>query len=116
MKKLYIIRKIILSFTALVILIWAFFQNELWAKIIIAPFLVCSFASVCENLFLLLNKIKLSTIFKTIFRISFFVYVFGFLFYMVYYAIKNQNYSIFIVVAIFLLFTIYFLKKSFFNK
>lgn len=116
MKKIYAIRKIVLSFGALIILICAFFRNALFGKIIIIPFFVCSFAIMGENLFLLLDKIRMSNIFKYIFRISFFVYVFGFLSYMVYYAVINKSYSILAVVAIFLIFTIYFIKKSFANK
>lgn len=81
MQTIISIRKIIISLIALIILIWAFFKNAIWAKIIIIPFLVCSFAMLCENLFLLLNKKKLSNIFKYIFRISFFVYVANVLFF-----------------------------------
>ena len=110
------IRKIIISLIALIILIWAFFRNVTWTRIIIIPFLVCSFAMLCENLFLLLNKKKLSNIFKYIFRISFFVYAFGFLAYMVYYAFAYKSYSFLIGVVIFLPFVIYFFKRSFFNK
>ena len=105
------IRKIIISLIALIILIWAFFRNVTWTRIIIIPFLVCSFAMLCENLFLLLNKKKLSNIFKYIFRISFFVYAFGFLAYMVYYAFAYKSYSFLIGVVIFLPFVIYFFKK-----
>lgn len=114
MKKMYIIRQIVVSFTALLFLSWAFFQNEWSARIIIAPFLICSFANMMEKIFLLFNKTKLSNIFKYIFRISFFVYVFGFLAYMIYYAITNNSYSILIVVAVFIPFVIHFIKKSFF--
>ncbi len=116
MKKIYAIRQIVVSFIAFVFLSWAFFQNEWWARIIITPFLICSFAIMMKKIFLLLNKTKLSNIFKYIFRVSFFVYVFGFLSYMIYYAMVNKNYSILIVVAVFLLFTIHFFKKSFFHK
>ena len=119
MKKIqiiFIIRKIIISLITTVILIWAFFQNELWAKIIIIPFLICSISFLGQNISLLFNKEKTSTIFKYIFRISFFVYVFGFLSYMVYYAMINKSYSILIVVAVFLIFAIYFFKKSFCSK
>lgn len=116
MKKVYAIRQIAVSFTALVFLTWAFFQNGWLARIIITPFLICSFAIMMEKIFLLLNKTKLSNIFKYIFRISFFVYVFGFLSYMVYYAMVNKSYSILILVAIFLVFVIHFFKKSFFHK
>ncbi len=116
MKKIYAIRQIIVSFVVLVLLTWAFFQNGLLAKIIMIPFLICSLAILMEKIFLLLNKFKLSNVFKYIFRISFFVYIFGFLSYMVYYAITNRSYSILIVVAVFLVFAIYFFKKSFFHK
>lgn len=116
MKKVYAIRQIVVAFTALVFLSWAFFKNGWLAKIIITPFLICSFAIMMEKTFLLLNKTRLSNIFKYIFRISFFVYVFGFLSYMIYYAIAHKSYSILIVVAVFIPFTIYFIKKSFFHK
>lgn len=116
MKKVYAIRQIVVAFTVLIFLSWAFFQNEWWARIIITPFFICSFAIMMEKIFLLLKKTKLLNIFKYIFRISFFVYVFGFLSYMVYYAITNKSYSILIVVALFLIFAIYFFKKSFFHK
>lgn len=115
-QKLLIIRKIITSIVALIFLIWAFFQNELWAKLIIMPFIVCSFSFLGENIALLFNKAKIANIFKYIFRIVFFAYVFGFLAYMVYYSIINKSYSILIIVAVFLLFTIYFLRKSFFSR
>lgn len=114
--KLNIIRKIILSSVALIILAWAFFQNELWAKVIIVPFLVCTFSMLGQNIFLLLNKKKSSNIFKYIFLISFFVYVFAFLIYMVYYSIVYKSYSILIPATIFFVFAIYFIKKIFFNK
>ncbi len=116
MKKSYIIRQIFLAFIALMFLFWAFFQNGWWARIIITPFLICSFSVMMEKIFFILNKVRFSNIFKCIFRISFFIYVFGFLSYMFYYAITNKNYSILIVVALFLSFTIHFFKKSFFHK
>lgn len=116
MKKIYVMRQIIVSFVALVFLVWTFFKNEWLARIIITPFLICSLAIMMEKVFLLFNKIKLSNIFKCIFRISFFVYVFGFLFYMIYYAIANKSYSILIVVAVFLIFAINFLKRAFFYR
>lgn len=116
MKKVYTIRQIVVALTALAFLSWAFFQNGWLARIVITLFLICSFSIMMQKIFLLLNKTKLSNIFKYIFRISFFVYVIGFLLYMIYYAIVNKSYSILIVVAVFLLFTIHFFKKSFFHK
>lgn len=116
MKIVYNVRNIIVANIALILLIGAFFKNSLWGKIIIAPFIICAFALMCENIFHLLNKEKVTNIFKYIFRISFFVYVFGFLLYAVYYVIINKVYSVLIVVAIFLLFTIRFINKTFFHK
>lgn len=115
-QKIIIIRKIIMSLVATVVLTWALFKNNLWAKIIIIPFIVCSISFLGQNVALLFNKEKISNVFKYIFRISFFVYVFGFLSYMVYYSIINKCYSILIVVAVFLIFAIYFIKKLFFDK
>ncbi len=110
------IRKIFISLLAMVICIWAFFQNKLFAKVIISPFIICSIAMFFENIFLLLNKEKTANIFKYIFRISFFAYVFGFLAYIVYYAFAHKSYSFLIGLAIFLPFVIHFFRKSFFNK
>ncbi len=115
MKKLFIIRSMIVSFIALIILIWAFWQNNIFGKAIILPFLICSLAKLFESLFLLLNKNKIANAFKYIFRVSFFAYIFGFLAYMVYYAIVNKTYSVLIIVAVFLFFTICFIKNIFSN-
>lgn len=115
MKKIYAIRQIIVSFVALMFLSWAFFKNELWGQIIIIPFLICSFVILMENIFLLLNKTKVSNFFKYIFRISFFVYIFAFLLYTIYYSITNKSYSILILVAILLIFVIRIFKRAFFN-
>lgn len=109
----YTIRKIILSFLSLIILIWAFGSNGLGGKIVITPFLICSFAFACENIFLLLHKKKISTIFKYIFRVCFFVYTFGFLLYAAYYAIVHKEYSLFTPILLFLVFTILLFKKAF---
>lgn len=91
MKKVYSIRQIVASFTALIFLSWAFLQNEWYARIIITPFLLCSFSIMMEKIFLLFNKTKLLNIFKYILRISFFGYVFGFLSYMIYYSMVNKS-------------------------
>lgn len=110
------IRKMFISLVATIICIWAFFQNNLFAKVIISPFIICSISMFSENIFLLFNKEKISNIFKYIFRVSFFVYVFGFLSYAFYYSIVNRSYTLIILIAIFLIFSIYFFKKSFFTK
>ena len=115
-KNIIIIRKIIISLIASIICIWAFFQNNFFARLIISPFIICSIAIFSENIFLLFNKGKISNIFKYIFRISFFTYIFGFLIYALYYSITNKTYDFIILIVIFLIFSIYFFKKAFFMK
>lgn len=115
-KNVFRIRKIFISLLATIICTWAFFQNKLFAKIIISPFIICSIAMFVENIFLLFNKEKISNIFKYIFRISFFTYMFGFLSYASYYSIVNKSYDLIILIVIFLIFGIYFFKKAFFTK
>ncbi len=116
MKKIYNIRQVIASIIVFSVLIWAFFKNKFIGKIIISPFLICSFAIFGENLFLLLNKKKISNIFKYIFRFSFFTYVFGFLIYAIYYAISNQMYQLFIIIGIFTIGFIHCFKIAFFKR
>lgn len=113
---IYSIRNIIMSSIATIILIWAFFKNELIAKIIITPFIISSIAILGENVFRIAKKYRISNIFKNIFLVSFFTFAFGFLLFATYYAFKHQNYSLLIPVAIFLIFTLHFFKKAFFNK
>ena len=116
MKNIYYIRQMITAVFAFIFLLWAFFQNELFARIIISPFLICSFAIFFERLFYLLNKEKLSNIFKYFFRLTFFIYAIGFLIYTVYYAIVNKTYSLLIVVAIFTIAIIPFMRLAFPKK
>ena len=110
------IRKIYMALVSLIILIWAFFKNKFMIKLFILPFIVCSIAVILENIFLILNKLKLFKIFRNIFYISFFTYVFTFLAYMTYYSIVNKSYSFLILVFIFLFFIINLIKNRFFKK
>ena len=96
MKTIYIVRQIIVSIFVFFILCWAFFKNEWTSRLIMIPFLICSIALFFKNLFLLLHKVKLATIFMYLFRISLFTYIFGLLIYASYYAIIHQSYSLFI--------------------
>lgn len=113
MNKIYNMRQIIISIITLVILTWAFFNNKFFGRIIISPFLICSLAILGENIFLLLKKNKIAYIFKFIFRISLFIYIGAFLIYTIYYAIQTKNYSLFIIVGIFIVGIIHFLKGAF---
>ena len=116
LKIINIIRQLFTSLIVMFILVWAFFKNQLIGKIIILPFFICSLTIFIKDLCLLLKKEKLANIFKYVFYVSFFIYVFGILIYTVYYAIKNQMYSLFIIVGIFAIGIIPFVKSAFFNK
>lgn len=113
MKNIYIIRQMIVSFIVFLILIWSFFKNQIFGKIIISPFLICSIALFFKNLFILLNSKKISDIFKYIFRISLFVYFFGFLIYSLYFAFSTKSYSQLIIIGIFFIISINFFKQAF---
>ena len=112
-QKIVCIRNIYVSIISLIILIWAFYLNKFTIKLIITPFIVCSVAIFFENIFLLFNKEKISNIFKYIFRISLFTYIFGILIYIIYYSIIHKSYTLLVLVGIFLIFIIHFLKKAF---
>ena len=111
-KNIWTIRNIIMSIIAITILSWAFCQNDLIGKIIICPFLVCASSILGGNICVLLNKNKLATIFHYIFKITFFIYVIGVLSYVIYYSIKNKEYSMLIIVAIFVIFFFLFFRPT----
>ena len=103
----------IVDLTAFLTLTWAFSCNQFVGKIIISPFLICSFTHLLEMLFILIEKEKIAHIFKYIFRISFFIYIFGFLVYAIYDAISNKRYSSFIIIGIFIIVAFRILKAAF---
>lgn len=115
MKYISYIRQMITSVIVFIILIWAFFKNNLFAQIIISPFLICSIAIFFEMLFLIIHKEKIATIFRYIFRLTFLIYALGFLIYAIYYAIINKSYSLLIIATIFTIIISNFVK-SFFIK
>lgn len=109
-EKVLLFRRMLVGIIALIILVWAFFKNQLVAQIIISPFIICSLTYILENLFLILDKQKIAKIFQYIFRITLLIYIFGILIYTCYYSIVHKEYSLLLVVAIFLLFLRPFLK------
>ncbi len=111
MKELIFIRKTIATIMALTILIWAFFQNNIYGKIIIIPFILCSLLLLLENIFLFLNNFKIAHIFNYIFKIIFFISALSFLTYATYYSITHKKYSLIIIVIIFLILLIKLIKK-----
>ena len=111
-KNIWTIRNIIMAIIAIIILTWAFFKNNLVSKIIISPFLVCAISILGGNICILLNKNKLAKIFHYIFKITFLIYVVGFLSYTTYYSFKTKEYSLLIIVAIFVIFIILFFRLA----
>ena len=75
MKNIYIIRQMIVSFIVFLILIWSFFKNQIFGKIIISPFLICSIALFFKNLFILLNSKKYQIYLNTYF-VSVYLFIF----------------------------------------
>ena len=90
-KNIWTIRNIIMSIIAIIILSWAFCQNNLVGKIIISPFLICASSILGGNICILLNKNKLAKIFNYIFKFTFLLYVVGVLSYAIYYSFKNKK-------------------------
>ena len=111
MKKIFLMRNIIVATIVTTFLIWAFFQNQLFGKIMIVPFLICTLAVLGENISILLKKDKLTNIFHFIFRISVLAYIIGILGYTIYYAFAHESYSLLIIVVIFVLLGIMFFKN-----
>ena len=116
LQNIFIIRNLIMILIVIITLIWAFCKNTIFIKLMILPFLICSFAKLGENIFFLLKKDYIVIICQYIFRISFFTYIFGILIYADYYAITRKNYFFIILSIPFWLFTIPFFKSSFFQK
>lgn len=113
MQKINSIRQIILALLAIVILIRAFFSNNLFISIAITPFIICAIAIIGENIARLLNKEDIEKVFEYIFKISFFAYFFGFLIFALYYSIVNKTYLLIICILIFLALGITFFKNAF---
>ena len=109
---LTIFRNILVSLITFILLIWSFWNNKLFIKILIIPFIVCSLSSFANNLFLLLNKPKIANIFIIIFKISILSYMLLFLVYAFYFSILNKSYSLLIIIFIFLFFIIKALRKK----
>ena len=106
------IRNIIVATYVTIFLSWTFFKNQLMGKMFIIPFLICAIASLDENISFLVNKPKITTIFKYIFRISFFIYYWGFLIYATYYTISSKTYSLLLIIAIFIVGGFVFWQKK----
>lgn len=111
--KFYNIIKIIALLFVLSFLIKISLNAKLSTQLIIAPFLICSLASLGNNICNLFNKGNYQIIFQKIYALSFFSYWFGFLIYFDFFAIKNHAYSLIIFSLLFWIAGIYFFRKIF---
>ena len=115
MKKSVYIIKLIRSILITVFIFWIFIKNPNF-KLFILPFLICSISIIFKNLFVILEKYKLVTLFNKVYIISFLLFWFGFLIYAGYSSIINKNYSLLIFSIPFWLIGINLVRKKFLNN
>jgi len=111
------IKRLIYSIIVTIFLI-SIFIKTISPKIILLPFLVCSFALIGKNIFLIYQKQKYINIFNKIFIIGLLSFWFGLLIYGNYTSIINKDYSLIIftiplwIVGIYQIINCLFVKKS----
>ena len=115
MKRVLIVRKLIIAVIALIILLY-FVVRTTSPKIIFAPFLICSVASIGKNITMLLNKFKIAFFFDILFKITFFLAWFIFLVVVCYIAIRDGNYKVIFFTLPFWIGGLFFLKRKLLNK
>lgn len=99
------VSSMIISFAALGICSWSFWQNNLLKKIFILPLIICLLAVFFKNLFLIVDKPKTSNFFKKIYIYTILTYIIGAWLYFFIYAIFNDI-PLLITLIIFTLFAI----------
>lgn len=108
------LRRIIPAISAIILLLNTFLITKSTStKVIILPFLICSFAYTLENIFLMLGKSKLSNLMNKLYISSFLLYAFGFLIFWCYLNIKNNSYNSLILSLPFWLCGIFLTKRVF---
>ncbi|MBR4863031.1 MAG: hypothetical protein IKU07_00525 [Oscillospiraceae bacterium] len=115
MRTALIIRKLVTASIALLILLY-FVQKTTSPKIIFAPFLICSLASIGKNLGLLFNREKIAKFFDWLFKVIFFLAWFAFLIVACYIAVRDGNYQIILFSLPFWAGGLFFAKRKLFNK
>lgn len=110
------IMNIIRSIIFILILLFPFFHNTGFARIIIVPFLICGFAVMAKNICFLINQVRLANLFHKLYVISFFLFGFSFLIVWSYSAIKSGDFISLLFTIPFWLIGIYMLRKSLFPK
>lgn len=116
-KKILLIPKLITSLIITLFLLYILINSsDNITKIVIIPFLICSFTTVGRNIFIMLEKTKYIKLFTKIFILSFLVFWFGVLFYGCYRCYLDKNYSVILFSIPFWLIGILLIKKYLLEK
>lgn len=111
--KLFYVSRLISTMCIFIFLIILFFcTSSLTTKIILFPFLLCSFASMMKNICGILEKEKYVSFFSKVYVFSFFLYWFGFLIYFDFISFIQHKYSLLFFSILFWISGIRMVKKT----
>ena len=115
MRKGFITSKLIYSIIASLILTNIYIKTPN-GKLIMLPFMICSYALTIKYIFLLFDKNKYARLFNKVYSIGFLLFMFGFLIYWCYRCIIDKEYSMLLFSVPFWFMGIYIIKKKFRNN
>ena len=99
-----------------IFLIIFFYHGEFIARLLLTPFIVCAIATLFKSIFTLKGNVKWSEYCNRVYIISVLVYVLGFFVAFWYLAIKNQIYSLMIILFVVSVIIIVAIRHRFFKK
>ena len=97
-------------------LIIFFYYGEFMARLLLTPFIVCAITTLFKSIFTLKGNLKWSEYCNRVYIISVLVYVLGFFVAFWYLAIKNQIYSLMIILFVVSVIIIVAIRHRFFKK
>lgn len=115
MRNGFITSKLIYSIIASLILTNIYIKTPN-GKLIMLPFMICSYALTIKYIFLLFDKNKYARLFNKVYSIGFLLFMFGFLIYWCYRCIIDKEYSMLLFSVPFWFMGIYIIKKKFRNN
>ena len=115
MKKGLITSRLIYSIIASIILINIYIKTPN-GKLILFPFMICSFALTIKYIFMLFDKDKYAKIFNKIYSFGFLLFMFGFLIFWCYKGIVDKQYSMLVFSIPFWIAGVYIIIKRFRNN
>lgn len=110
------IYQLFVAIPATIFLIIFFYYGEFMARLLLTPFIVCATATLLKSIFTLKGNLKWSQYCNRVYIISVLVYVLGFFVAFWYLAIKNQIYSLMILLFIVSVIIIVAIRYRFFKK